>query len=208
MYSFRNDYSEGAHPDILEALTRTNFVQTAGYGEDSFCEAARELIKKQLQSEQARIYFLAGGTQTNLTAIAALLRPYEAVIAAHTGHVNVHETGAIEATGHKVLAISSNDGKLKPEQISQVLAEHQTHHMVKPALVYISESTEVGTVYNRSELRDLYTYCQQQGLLLFMDGARLGTALAAADNDLTFADLARYTDCFYIGGTKKRGIAR
>ena len=204
MYSFRNDYSEGAHPRVLQALTDTNLMQTCGYGLDPICEEARELIRSLCDAPEADVHFLVGGTQTNLTVIASLLQPYEAVIAAHTGHVNCHETGAIEATGHKVCTAHSPDGKVTPAMIESVLSAHADggEHMVFPRLVYISDTTEIGTVYTRAELIALRHCCDEHGLLLFLDGARLGSALTSPESDLTLPDLAVLTDAFTIGGTK------
>lgn len=200
MYSFRNDYSEGAHPKVLKALTETNFEQTRGYGLDPRCEKARELIRTLCAAPDADVHFLVGGTQTNLLVIEAMLKPYEAVISAHTGHVNVHETGAIEGTGHKVIAVPSPDGKLTPAMIESVPELHSDEHQVKPAMVYVSNTTEIGTVYSKAELTALRACCNKHGLLLFLDGARLGPALACGD--LTLPDYAALTDAFYIGGTK------
>ena len=202
MYSFRNDYSEGAHPKVLEALTETNLTQTVGYGLDPFCKEAAITIRRLCNAPEADVHFLVGGTQVNLITIAAHLRPYEAAIAAHTGHINVHETGAIEAAGHKVCTACSPDGKLTPELVESVLRAHSTEHMVSPRLVYISDTTEIGTVYTKAELTALRRCCDDYGLLLYLDGARLGSALTAEGNDLTLPDLAALTDAFTIGGTK------
>ena len=204
MYSFRNDYSEGAHPQVLQALADTNLVQTCGYGLDPICEEARDLIRSLCAAPEADVHFLVGGTQTNLTVIASLLQPYEAVIAAHTGHVNCHETGAIEATGHKVCVAHSPDGKVTPAMVESVLAIHADggEHMVSPKLVYISDTTEIGTVYTKAELIALRHCCDEHGLLLFLDGARLGSALTSPESDLNLPDLAALTDVFTIGGTK------
>ncbi|MCI8910442.1 MAG: aminotransferase class I/II-fold pyridoxal phosphate-dependent enzyme [Oscillibacter sp.] len=205
MYSFRNDYSEGAHPKIIQALTDTNFQQTCGYGLDPLCQQAANTIRRLCQAPAADVHFLAGGTQTNLTAIASLLRPYEAVIAASTGHVNVHETGAIEATGHKVCAVPTPDGKLTPELAESAAGDRQ-EHMVYPRMVYVSDTTEVGTVYTKAELTALRQYCDRHGMLLYLDGARLGSALASPENDLTLPEIAALTDAFYIGGTKNGAL--
>lgn len=202
MYSFKNDYSEGAHPRILEALIKTNMEQTAGYGLDEYSESAIELIKKKIKRNDAEVHLLVGGTQTNLIAMAAFLRSHEAVISAETGHVLVHETGAIEATGHKVISVPSKDGKLKPENIAKVVEQHTDEHMVKPKLVYISNPTEIGTIYKKEELKQLSEVCKEKDLILYVDGARLGSALCSFENDLDISDLARLTDAFYIGGTK------
>lgn len=202
MYSFRNDYSEGAHPRILEALAKTNLVQTVGYGCDPYCAKAAELIRGLCEAPDADVHFLVGGTQTNLVVLDALLQSYESVIAAQTGHINVHETGAIEATGHKVCTVPSPDGKLTPALVDSVVMAHSGEHMVLPRVVYISDTTEVGTVYTKAELTALRDYCDAHDLFLFLDGARLGTALTSPENDLSLPDLARLTDAFYIGGTK------
>lgn len=204
MYSFRNDYSEGAHPRVLQALTETNLEQTCGYGLDPRCEKARALIRSLCAAPEADVHFLVGGTQTNLLVIEALLKPYEAVIAAHTGHVNVHETGAIEGTGHKVIAVPSPDGKITPAMVESVPELHSNEHQVKPAMVYVSNTTETGTVYSRAELAALRRCCDKHGLLLFLDGARLGSALACGD--MTLPDYAALTDAFYIGGTKNGAL--
>ena len=202
MNSFRNDYSEGAHPRVLEALTTTNLVQTVGYGCDPYCAKAAELIRGLCEAPDADVHFLVGGTQTNLVVLDALLQSYESVIAAQTGHINVHETGAIEATGHKVCTVPSPDGKLTPALVDSVVMAHSGEHMVLPRVVYISDTTEVGTVYTKAELTALRDYCDAHDLFLFLDGARLGTALTSPENDLSLPDLARLTDAFYIGGTK------
>ncbi|UWX66538.1 low specificity L-threonine aldolase [Empedobacter stercoris] len=204
-YSFKNDYSEGAHPSILQRLVETNTIQSIGYGEDEFCNEARELILKYLKKDAA-IHFVSGGTQANLIVISSILKPHESVIAAESGHIAVHETGAIEATGHKVNTIVTNNGKITPEQIAVVLNMHTDEHMVKPKLVYISNSTEVGSVYTKIELQHLYKFCQENNLYLFVDGARLASALTSSKCDLTLEDMANYTDVFYIGGTKNGAL--
>lgn len=206
MYSFSNDYSEGAHPRILKALIDTNLEQTIGYGEDRYTLEAIELLKKHIGRHDIDIHLLPGGTHTNLTAISAFLRPHEAVIAAETAHILVHETGAIEATGHKVISTQVDDGKLKPSMLQKVLEEHCDEHMVKPRLVYISNSTEVGTVYDREEIEQLSSFCRKNRLLFFMDGARLGSALCCSNSGLKLADLAKWLDAFYIGGTKNGAL--
>ena len=205
MYSFTNDYSEGAHPKILEAMMKENLNQQTGYGLDTHCIHAAELIKKEIGREDVDVHFLVGGTQTNLLVISAALRPYQADISTHTGHINVHETGAIEATGHKVLAMESPDGKLSPALIQKALDAHTDEHMVQPKLVYISNSTETGTQYTKAELEALHHICRQNQLYLFMDGARMGSALTSEVNDLTLA-IASLVDVFYIGGTKNAAL--
>ncbi|WET68271.1 aminotransferase class I/II-fold pyridoxal phosphate-dependent enzyme [Sphingobacterium sp.] len=207
MYNFKNDYSEGAHPRILDKLIETNLIQQLGYGEDDYSKEAKSILKKKIANQQAVIHFLSGGTQTNLLVISFLLRIHEAVISAKTGHISANETGAIEATGHKVITVETSDGKLTPNDITTVLKEHAlAPHVVKPRIVYISNSTEIGTIYSLAELEALYVCCQQQQLLLYLDGARLGHALTAENNDLTFAAIAKYTDVFYIGGTKNGAL--
>lgn len=202
MYSFNNDYSEGAHPKILEAMMNCNLAQNGGYGLDTHCENARRLIKEEIGRNDADVHFITGGTQTNLITIAAALRPWQAVIATDKGHINVHETGAIEATGHKVLAMPSKDGKLTPADVLKALDAHTDEHMVQPKMVYISNSTEIGTQYSKADLEALHHICRQNDLYLFLDGARMGAALTSPVNDLTLRDIAELVDVFYIGGTK------
>lgn len=206
MYSFKNDYSEGAHPRILEALMSSNLEQEEGYGEDRYTLKAIEILKERMNSPDSDIHLFPGGTQTNLTALSAFLRPHEAAVSPATGHVLVHETGAIEATGHKVISVGAADGKLRPQDVQGVLDAHTDEHMVKPRLVYISNSTEIGSIYTKSELQALSGFCRGKDLLLYMDGARLGSALCSEENDLTLADLAQLTDAFYIGGTKNGAL--
>lgn len=206
MYSFKNDYSEGAHPQILKALMETNLVQEEGYGEDQYSLQAIELIKKKLGQADVDIHLLTGGTQTNLTAISAFLRPHEAAISVSSGHILGHETGAIEATGHKVLSVESKDGKLTAAGVQAVLDGHPDEHMVKPKLVYISNSTEIGSIYKKEELQALSDFCREKNLILYMDGARLGSALCSKENDLQLSDLPNLVDAFYIGGTKNGAL--
>ncbi|MDF2540422.1 MAG: aromatic amino acid beta-eliminating lyase/threonine aldolase [Herbinix sp.] len=202
MYSFMNDYSEGAHPRILELLMKSNLEQNIGYGEDVHSQKAKMLIKKQLKRDDVDIHFIPGGTQTNLLVISAFLRPHQCVIAVDTGHVNVHETGAIEATGHKVYTVPGKEGKLTPEAIISALHYHTDEHMVQPKMVYLSDSTELGTIYSKAELAAIHRVCQLNDLLLFMDGARLASALTCRGNDIELSDLPQLVDVFYIGGTK------
>ena len=205
MIYFRNDYSEGAHPKVLQALVETNLVSTPGYGCDEYCACARELLRERFACPNADVHFLVGGTQTNLTAAAAFLRPWEAVIAANTGHIAVHETGAIEATGHKVYVVPGVDGKLTSDAIRTAVRDHQTgteEHMVLPRMVYVSDSTELGTIYTRAELQALSDTCRELGLYLYLDGARMAMALTAQGNDLVPEDFAQLCDAFYLGGTK------
>ena len=206
-FSFKNDYSEGCHPRILESLLRNNLDQQAGYGEDDYSKKAKELIKTKIENPEAEVYFVSGGTQANLIVISSILRPYQCVISAATGHILNNETGAIEATGHKVLSIEKEDGKLFPEDIIPVLESHQNvPHQVMPKLVYISNSTELGTIYTKKELEKLSKFCKENNLYLFMDGARLGHALTSETNDLELKDIAELTDVFYLGGTKNGAL--
>ena len=204
MIRFESDYLEGALPEVMQALNDTNFAQTPGYGEDEYCEEARALIREKCAAPEADVHFLVGGTQANMIVIAAALRPHQAAIAAETGHIAVHETGSIEAAGHKVITLKSGDGKISAGQVRECVEAHwndATHeHMAQPALVYISQPTENGTLYSLAELEELSAVCREKGLIFFVDGARLGTALVSGD--ATLADLARLTDVFYIGGTK------
>lgn len=202
MISFRCDYEEGACPEVLERLVRTNLERTPGYGEDEYSRRAAEKIRTLCRCENAEVFFTVGGTPTNAMTIAHLLRPFEAAISAETGHINVHETGAVEACGHKVVTCQGKDGKLSAEEIRQAVLSHPDCHMVKPALVYLSQPTELGTLYTLSELKAIRAVCDKMGLLLYCDGARLASALTAKGNDVFLPDLARLCDAFYIGGTK------
>ena len=207
MYNLKNDYSEGAHTNILNKLVETNLVQQSGYGEDEYSVQANELLKQKINNPDAVIFFLSGGTQTNLIVISSLLRVHEAVISAKTGHISANETGAIEATGHKVIVVDTNDGKLNPTDVQKALDEYTLKpHVVKPRMVYVSNSTEIGTIYTKTELEQLSAFCKSQELLLFLDGARLGHALTAENNDLALSDIARLTDLFYIGATKNGAL--
>ncbi|WP_455716711.1 threonine aldolase family protein [Anaerosporobacter sp.] len=206
MIRFECDYAEGAHPLIMQQLIDTNEEQTPGYGVDSYCDKAREYIKAKCEHDDIDVHFLVGGTQTNLTVIASTLRPYQGVIAAESGHINGHETGAIEATGHKVLTIPSTDGKIRADQIDKICIEHKEdgsrEHLVQPAMVYISFPTETGTIYSRKELLEIKQVCEEHGIPLFLDGARMGYGLASPQNDVTLKDITDCCDVFYIGGTK------
>ena len=206
MIYFNSDYLEGAHPSIMVRLAETNMVQTVGYGEDEYCEAAREKIKTACQAPEADVHFLVGGTQTNTTVIAAILRPWQGVISAVSGPINCHEAGAIESTGHKVITLPTTNGKITAQQVQDYVEWHRndesTEHIVQPGMVYISHPTEGGTLYTKAELTALYAFCRENGLLLFVDGARLGAALTSEANDLTLPEFARLCDAFYIGGTK------
>ncbi len=205
MISFRNDYSEGAHPKVLEALSRSNFDTTCGYSMDKYCAQAADTVRKLTACPDADVHFLTGGTLANTIVISRALRPWEGVIAAETGHINVHETGSIESAGHKVCSIPAPDGKLTPQLVREVMRIHVNgtdEHMVKPGMVYISDATELGTIYKKEELSALHDVCREFGLYLFLDGARLPAALVAAGNDLDITDFGKYCDAFYIGGTK------
>lgn len=201
MYSFASDYLEGAHPAILEALNQTNSEQSVGYGKDDYCLNASRLLKSQLGRTDVDIHYLIGGTQTNMIVISSALKSYQAVITVDSGHINVHETGAVEFTGHKILTRPHVNGKLTVSMIDSILKEHVDEHVVQPKMVYISQTTEYGTYYTLDELKEIYQYCQFHDLYLFVDGARLGSALVLADAP-TLKDLAHFSDVFYIGGTK------
>ena len=206
MILFQCDYNEGAHPKVMEKLLETNLEQTVGYGEDEHCAHAADLIRKACGDDSLAVHFLVGGTQANMTVIAAALRPHQGVIAAQTGHINGHETGAVESTGHKVLALPQTDGKISASQVKDLCEAHLNdasfEHTVQPKMVYISNPTEYGTLYTRKELEALHEVCRRYGLYLFLDGARLGYGLAAADNELDLPFIAACCDVFYIGGTK------
>lgn len=206
MIYFNSDYLEGAHPAIMERLMQTNMEQTVGYGEDEYCAAAREKIKAACQAPDADVHFLVGGTLTNTTVIASVLRPYQGVLSATSGHINCHETGAIESSGHKVLTLPTDNGKITAKQVEDYYNWHHFspdyEHMVMPGMVYISLPTEGGTLYSKAELTELYDVCRRYGLPLFIDGARLGYGVMADGADLTLPEIAHLCDVFYIGGTK------
>ena len=210
MIQFQCDYNEGAPPRILERMLQTNFEQTVGYGEDHYCASAAELIRKACGREDADIHFLVGGTQANATVISSVLRPHQGVICVSTGHINVHETGAIEHSGHKVLALEGQNGLLPASAVREAMEEHLAEdgpeHTVQPGMVYISFSSEVGTVYSLRQLEDLSAVCREYGLPLFIDGARMGYGLASEGCDVTLNDIARLADVFYIGGTKQGAL--
>ncbi len=206
MIYFNCDYNEGAHEKVLERLSKTNMEQTAGYGEDEYCGQARKLICRLCKDDSLMVQFLVGGTQANMTVISAALRPHQGVLSADTGHINVHETGAVESTGHKVLSLPSVDGKITAKQVEDAYRSHveedSFEHMVQPKMVYISNPTELGTIYSKAELEALSQVCRKNGLYLFMDGARLGYGLTSKENDLDLEQIAKLCDVFYIGGTK------
>ena len=204
--SFKNDYSEGAIPEILTLLASNNAKQEAGYGEDFLSNKAKDFIRHHIKIPDAPIYFVSGGTQANLLIISHLLRPYESVIAADTSHIQVHETGAIENAGHKINLVKNKDGKIDVAGIKQVIQGHTDHHMVKPALVYLSQTTEIGSIYSKSELSEIASYCKKHNLLLFIDGARLAVSLSGKGSDLSLSEIASLCDVFYIGATKNGGF--
>ena len=210
MIQFQCDYNEGAAPQIMQRLVETNMEQTVGYGCDDYCDRARQLIREACDAPDALVQFLVGGTQTNATVIASALRPYQGVLCASTGHINVHETGAIEHSGHKVLPLPSDNGLITAEQVRTALKEHfsdsSAEHMVQPGMVYVSYPSEVGTLYTKQELEAIGQVCREYGIPLFVDGARLGYGLMSPESDLTLKDLARIADVFYIGGTKQGAL--
>lgn len=210
MYQFQCDYNEGAHPRILDRMVQTNFEQTVGYGEDHYCRMAADLIRKACGAPDADVHFMVGGTQTNATVISSILRPYQGVICAETGHINVHETGAIEHGGHKVLAVEACDGLLSAESVQRVIDMHNSEdgpeHTVQPGMVYISFSSETGTVYSLAQLEAISDVCRRNHLPLFIDGARMGYGLASEGCDVILNDIARLSDVFYIGGTKQGAL--
>lgn len=206
MIRFSDDYSEGAHPRILAALKDHNYRQFPTYGEDEVCAAAANIIREKIHCQTADVHFIEGGTHANLTVIAAALRPHQAVVAVDSGHINVHETGAIEATGHKVIAVPGYEGRLTVASVAEVWRRHNFDQMVKPALLYLSQATEWGTVYTKEELRELYDFAKSHGACVFIDGARLAVALAGSGDALTFADLPEVCDVFTIGGTKNGAL--
>ena len=206
MICFNNDYSEGCHPNILNRLLQINLEQSSGYGMDHHCAKAAAKIRGLCGNDSLAVHFLVGGTQTNMTVINAALRAHQGVLCAATGHIHVHETGAVEATGHKILALPTDDGKITADQVRSAVVSHREdtamEHTVQPKMVYISNPTELGTIYSKAELQDISNVCREMGLYLFLDGARLGYGLTAAGNDLTLEDIASLCDVFYIGGTK------
>lgn len=206
MISFENDYTTGAHPKILQRLSETNLEAVTGYGMDPYCESAREKIRKSCGCPEAEVFFLVGGTQTNAVVISAMLKGYEGVVAAETGHINVHEAGAIECGGHKVLALPEHSGKIDPGELETLLEkfyqDESYEHMVFPGMVYVSHPTEYGTLYRKGELEAIAEICRNYRMPLFLDGARLGYGLMSRESDMTLEDIAGICDAFYIGGTK------
>ena len=206
MYYLKNDYSEGCHPQLLAALTKTNLEPTTGYGMDDYCADAASRIQTVFDCPNADVHFLVGGTQANLTFIDHALRSFEAALTVSTGHIATHESSSVEGTGHEVLTYPAADGKVTPAIIEQAFMDNPDEHTATPGLVYISNATEIGTIYSRQELEALHDCCQSHGLYLYLDGARLGTALTSRENDLRPEDLPRLTDAFYIGGTKNGAL--
>jgi len=205
-YSFKNDYSELAHPDVLAALAAVGDIQFEGYGLDEYTEKAARLIVKKISKPSATVHFIGGGTAANLVTISSVLRPHEAIIAPQSGHISAHETGAIEATGHKVCTVKGENGKLSVAEIEEVLKSHHDEHMVKPKMVFVSQSTEVGSIYSKAELTAISACCRENDLYLHLDGARLGTAMHSPKSDMNYQELADLVDTFYIGGTKNGAL--
>ena len=206
MIYFNSDYLEGAHSAIMERMMETNMMQTVGYSCDEICDSARAKVRAACNAPEADVHFLVGGTQTNTTVIAALLRPWQGVVSAVSGHINCHETGAIESTGHKVIALPTPDGKLTAKQVKDYVEwqknDESEEHIVQPGMVYISHPTETGMLYSKAELTEIFHTCREYGLPLYIDGARLGYGLTADGNDLSLPEIAQLCDVFYIGGTK------
>ncbi|MBQ9444846.1 MAG: threonine aldolase [Lachnospiraceae bacterium] len=206
MIYFRSDYSQGAHPKVMEALMKTNMEHTDGYGLDVHCERAAQMIKELTGISDCNVHMMVGGTPCNVTVIAASLRPYESVIAVRSGHVYVHETGGVEATGHRIVAMDGVNGKLTPDLIDRAWDEYEDEHTLLPRMVYISQPTEIGSIYSRAEMTAIADKCKEKNMLLYVDGARLGAALTCKENDLTIEELAGLCDAFYIGGTKNGAL--
>jgi len=206
LYLFRDDYSEGAHPRVLEALSRTNLQQEFAYGSDSFSLEAEQLIRGKINKLTAHVHFVSNGTQANLVSFASLLKPYESMIAVDSGHPNVHECGAIEATGHKINVVSGVEGRLTPEAIEETVNMHSDVHMVKPRVAYISQATELGTIYNKKQLQELSQVCKRLGLYFYIDGARIGNAIMSKEGNVDLSTIADLCDIFYIGGTKNGAL--
>lgn len=206
MIYFRSDYSQGAHPKVMDALMKTNLEHTDGYGLDPHCEHAGQMIRELTGIEDCEVHMMVGGTPCNVTVIASSLKPYESVIAVRTGHAYYHETGGVEATGHRIVAMDGVNGKLTPELIDRAREEYEDEHTPLPGMVYISQPTEIGSIYSRAEMEAIAQKCKERNMLLYVDGARLGSALTCRDNDLTLKELALLCDAFYIGGTKNGAL--
>lgn len=205
-HHFFDDYSEGAHPRVLDVLVASNLEQEPGYGGDALSVRAVQMIREATENPNAAVHFLSGGTQANLIALASMLRPHESVIAADTAHIHVHETGAVEATGHKINLVPGHDGKVSADQVRAVVAEHRDEHMVVPRVVFIAQATEAGTLYSKAEMTALSETCRAFGLYLYLDGARLGPALVSKSSDLSLPELSSLVDMFYLGGTKNGAL--
>ena len=205
MYSFVNDYSEGACQEVLTKLNETNFIQVEGYGLDPYCMKAQDMIRDLVGNNNVDVHFIPGGTPANVLAIS-LLKSYEAVICANNGHINTHETGAVEATGHKILQANGINGKITAKEIEDIVLDHTDEHVTKPRMVFVSNSSEYGTIYSKKELTDISNVCKKYGLYLYMDGARLASALMSKENDLSIQDIGKLVDIFYIGGTKNGAL--
>ena len=206
MIFFQSDYSQGAHPKVMEALASTNLEHTVGYGVDEHCVHAAKLVKELIGIEDCDVHMMVGGTPCNVTVIAAALKPYEAVVAARTGHIYSHETGGVEGTGHRIITMPGVDGKMTPALIDAAFVEYEDEHTVLPRMVYISQPTEIGTIYSKAEVEAISEKCKERNMLLYIDGARLGSALTCKENDLSIKELARLSDAFYIGGTKNGAL--
>lgn len=206
MIFFQSDYSQGAHPKVMEALASTNLEHTVGYGVDEHCVHAAKLVKELIGIEDCDVHMMVGGTPCNVTVIAAALKPYEAVVAARTGHIYSHETGGVEGTGHRIITMPGVDGKMTPALIDAAFVEYEDEHTVLPRMVYISQPTEIGTIYSKVEVEAISEKCKERNMLLYIDGARLGSALTCKENDLSIKELARLSDAFYIGGTKNGAL--
>lgn len=205
-YNFKNDYSDGGHPRILTALKDCSSRNAEGYGLDEICMEAACLIRKEIENYTADVHFVSGGTQANMVVLSSMLRPYESVISASSAHIAIHEAGSVEASGHKINAVNTTDGKLTVDLISRIYDAHRNEHMVQPRIVFISQSTEMGTIYKSSELTNLSRFCRENNLYLYMDGARLGSALTSTNNDLFLNEISKLVDVFYIGGTKNGAL--
>ena len=206
MIYFQSDYSQGAHPKVMEALMQTNTEHTVGYGVDEHCQHAADMVKELIGIQDCDVHMMVGGTPCNVTVIAAALKPYEAVVAARTGHIYSHETGGVEGTGHRIITEPGVDGKLTPELIDAAWVEYEDEHTVLPRMVYVSQPTEIGTIYHKAELEALSAKCKERNMLFYIDGARLGSALTCGENDITLPELASLCDAFYIGGTKNGAL--
>ncbi|MCA9385165.1 aminotransferase class I/II-fold pyridoxal phosphate-dependent enzyme [Candidatus Dojkabacteria bacterium] len=206
MFSFKNDYSELAHPKVTERLLKHSHQQNDGYGEDMHSQEVTKIIHTYTSSPSAAVHLVSGGTQANIIGLSSMLKPYESVIACTSGHISTHESGAIEATGHKINEVPNANGKITVEQIDRVVKEHNMEHMVLPRAVFISQATEFGSIYSKKELTDISNFCKQNNLYLYLDGARIGHALMSNDSDLTLEDIGSLTDMFYIGGTKNGAL--